>query len=126
MPLVDFAERHLASLVARFDALDDLVRHRLLPLPAVRRTQRRTTRDSVVMPLQLQLLYHAHLATPLRQGPLSYGTTFLSLSPVSREQGDVAKHRPEVASASCHNEEVPQLMEPKRPGYEVRTLESVD
>jgi hypothetical protein len=33
MPLVGFAERHLAALVMRFDALDDLLHHGLLPLP---------------------------------------------------------------------------------------------
>jgi hypothetical protein len=54
MPLVDLAEWDLADIVARFDALDDLVSHRLSSLPAVRRTQRRLTRDSVVMPLQLR------------------------------------------------------------------------
>jgi hypothetical protein len=33
MPLVDLAERHLATLVVCFDALDDLLHHGLLPLP---------------------------------------------------------------------------------------------
>src|SRR5215211_6070095 len=33
MPLVDLAERHLPALVVCFDALDDLLRHGLLPLP---------------------------------------------------------------------------------------------
>jgi hypothetical protein len=45
---------------------------------------------------------------------------------VSRERSYEAQHRPEMASASRHDEEVPQLMEPKRPGYEVRTLEPVE
>jgi hypothetical protein len=83
MPLVDRAERDLASLVARFDTLDDLLRHRLLPLPAVRRNGRRPTRDSVVTSLQLQLLYHVHGAFSLGPGALSYGTAFLSLSHAS-------------------------------------------
>jgi hypothetical protein len=34
MPLVGFAERHLAALVMRFDALDDLHRGLLLLSPA--------------------------------------------------------------------------------------------
>jgi hypothetical protein len=56
MPLVDLTKRDFASLVVRFDALDDL-RHGLLPLPAARRIQRRFTKDSVVS-LILQSLYH--------------------------------------------------------------------
>jgi hypothetical protein len=48
MPLVDLAERDLARLVVRFDALDDLLRHGLMPLPAARRIQRGFTKDSVV------------------------------------------------------------------------------
>jgi hypothetical protein len=46
VPLVDLAERDFASLVVRFDALDDL-RYGLLPFPAARRIHRRLTKDSV-------------------------------------------------------------------------------
>jgi hypothetical protein len=63
MPFVDLAKRDLARLVVRFDALDDLVRHGLLPLPAARRIQRRLTKDSVVS-LLLQSLYHTGAHTP--------------------------------------------------------------
>ena len=57
MPLVDLAKRDFASLVVRFDALDKLLRHGLVPLPAARRIQPRFTKDSVVS-LILQSLYH--------------------------------------------------------------------
>src|SRR5215211_8477844 len=46
--------------------------------------------------------------------------------PASREHSDVAQHRPEMAGAPCHDEDMPQFMEPERPGYRIRTLESVD
>jgi hypothetical protein len=36
MPLVDFAERDFVAYVVRFDALEDLLCHLLLPLPAAR------------------------------------------------------------------------------------------
>jgi hypothetical protein len=57
MPFVGLAERDFVALVVRFDALDDLLRHRLFTLPAARRIQRRPTKDSVVS-LILQSLYH--------------------------------------------------------------------
>jgi hypothetical protein len=57
MPLVDLAEGDFADLVVRFDALDEILRHGLLPLPAARRIQPRFTKDSVVS-LILQSLYH--------------------------------------------------------------------
>ena len=61
MPFVDLAKRDLARLVVRFDALDDLLRYGLLPLPAARRIQRRLTKDSVVSLIR-QLLYHIQRA----------------------------------------------------------------
>jgi hypothetical protein len=61
MPFVDLAKRDLARLVVRFDALDDPLRHGLLPLPAARRIRRRLTKDSVVS-LILQSLYHIRRA----------------------------------------------------------------
>jgi hypothetical protein len=39
MPLVGYAERDFAALIVRLDALDDLLRHGLLPLPS-RKNQR--------------------------------------------------------------------------------------
>src|SRR5215204_7341534 len=39
---------------------------------------------------------------------------------------DVVQHRPEMAGASGHDEEVPQLVEPEYSGHQVGPLQSVD
>jgi hypothetical protein len=38
------------------------------------------------------------------------------------QRRDVVQHCPEMAGASCHDEEVPQLVETERPGPQVRAF----